>query len=1206
MPRATPAAIRIVGARQHNLRGLDLSIRHDALTVVTGVSGSGKSSLAFDTLFREGQRRYLESLSSHARQLLGKLDRPDVDRVEGIRPALAIDQRAAVRSPRSTVGTLTELYDHLRLLFARVGTAANGTPTEVTSTLLSFNTPQGACPACKGLGVEDRVDPGLLIADPTRTLRQGALVPTTPNGYIVYSQVTVDVLDQVCHAHGFSVDEPWEQLNEEQQRVVLYGSDRIKVPFGKHPLQSRMRWSGITARPRKEGTYRGIVPVIEEIVARSRNRNALRFVRTASCSVCGGARLRPEALALRIEGRSIAGWAALTVAEVARQLDALELGDRAPLAAPLIDAIVARARRIERLGLGHLTLDRPSPSLSAGEVQRLRLATQVATGLRGLLYVLDEPSVGLHGSDVGKLLDTLGDLRDAGNTVVVVEHDPATIRAADAVVDIGPGPGRDGGRLLHLGAPADLLDGPSESPTRAFLSGDRALPRSRQREGAGELWVRGARSNNLRAIDVPFRLGALNVVTGVSGAGKTSLVERILGRALRQRLHGSTERPDAHDAIEGAGALDKVIVVDQSPIGRTPRSNPATYTKVFDAIRGCFASLPAARERGWGKGHFSFNVAGGRCEQCHGAGVESIGMHFLGDVEVTCPACNGDRFDRATLAVEYRGHSVLDVLRMAVDGALELFADQSRICRILGAMRAVGLGYLPLGQPSTTLSGGEAQRIKLAAELGRPTTGQTLLLLDEPTRGLHLADVERLLQDAGRRLTALQDVGLGYITLDRGAPTLSGGEFQRVRLASQLCSQLCGVTYVLDEPTVGLHPRDTARLLSVLRRLRDAGNTVVVVEHDLQVIRAADHVIELGPGAGEAGGRIVAQGPPSMLVANDASPTGRHLAVADRSLPPRSPRPPQDGIRIEGARARNLRAIDVAIPAECLVAVTGVSGSGKTALVFETLAASMNAGDAVNCAALEGTDRFDRTVDVDATAPTGSARGTVATYSEIFDPLRTLLARSEVARERGWGKAWFATSRRGGRCEACEGRGHQVIEMGFLPSVTLPCEECGGSRYADATLDARVDGHSIADVLAMSVATAREAFGDEPVIAGRLEPLDEVGLGYLPLGQPTATLSAGEFQRMKLSRGLATAAGEHRLYLLDEPTCGLHSDDVNRLLDVLHRLVDAGHTVVVIEHDPQVVREADWIVDLGPEGGEGGGRVVHVGPTRPESDSNCC
>ena len=1624
MARTTPDGIRIVGARQHNLRGLDLTIRHDALTVVTGVSGSGKSSLAFDTLFREGQRRYLESLSSHARQLLGKLDRPDVDRVEGVRPALAIDQRAAVRSPRSTVGTLSELYDHLRLLFARVATAADGTPkpAAITSTLLSFNTPQGACPACKGLGVEDRVDPALLIADPTRTLRQGALVPTTPNGYIVYSQVTVDVLDQVCAVHGFSVDQPWEQLDPEQQRVVLYGSDRIKVPFGKHPLESRMRWSGITARPRKEGTYRGIVPVIEEIVARSRNRNALRFVRTARCSACGGTRLRPEAQALRLGGRSIADWAALTLHDAAGQLQALTFDEQsARLAAPITRAFETRAAQIERLGLGHLTLDRPSPTLSSGEVQRLRLATQVATGLRGLLYVLDEPSVGLHGSDAGRLLDTLRRLRDTGNTVVVVEHDPATIRAADELVDIGPGPGRAGGRLLHAGTPGGLLgdtpatEGARQSPTRAFLVGDRAMPSPRGREGTGDLWVRGARSNNLRSIDAPFRLGALNVVTGVSGAGKTTLVERTLGRALRQRLHGSTERPAEHDAIEGADVLDKVIDIDQSPIGRTPRSNPATYTKVFDAIRGCFAGLPAAKERGWGKGHFSFNVVGGRCEQCHGAGVETIGMHFLGDVEVTCAACNGDRFDRATLGVEYRGHSVLDVLQMSVDRALDLFSDQPRIRRILEALQAVGLGYLSLGQPSTTLSGGEAQRVKLAAELGRPTTGHTLLLLDEPTRGLHLADVDRLLQaidqlvergntavvvehdpavigaadwvidlgpgsgprggdlvvagppgdveccagsvtgavlrgdigtaegvaatpaspiravpiqlrgvtthnlrgldvdiplgrftaitgvsgsgksslafdtlgaecqarfvenlstavrrrvgptrsadlqsasgltaaltvghrpaahnprstvgtmtevldslrllfaragtphstarlaahfsfndhrgacpecrglgtittcdpdrlitdpsrslldgaldghrtgrfygdrhgryvaqlravgeqlqidferpfgelddrtraaalfgtgdheydvqwhyvrgkrrgthtfrgtwdglvayvdeeygrkhadrrgdamrplmkdvlcggcggerlspearavrfagqtlgqlerrsadallcwidaltagdevmdertravatplldDVRRRLTALGDVGLVYLTLDRGAPTLSGGEFQRVRLASQLCSQLCGVTYVLDEPTVGLHSRDTSRLLSVLHRLRDAGNTVVVVEHDLQVIRAADHVIELGPGAGEAGGQIVAQGPPSVIAADDASPTGRHLAAEALPTPPRQPRPAQDGIQIEGARARNLLALDVAVPSGCLVAVTGVSGSGKTALVFETLAASLTANRPVNCSSLRGANHFDKTVHVDATPPTGSTHGTVATYCDVFDAIRTRFARSEVARERGWSKAWFATTRRGGRCEACEGRGHQVIEMGFLPSVVLPCQECNGSRYTTDTREALVHGHSIADVLSMSVDTAIETFADTSTIGGRLSKLREFGLGYLPLGQPTSTLSAGEIQRLKLSRGLATTAGEHRLYLLDEPTCGLHPDDVARLLTVLHRLVDAGHTVVVIEHDLHVVREADWNIDLGPDGGDGGGRLLSAGPPR--------
>ncbi len=1600
-------SIRVTGARQHNLAGFDLELPHGQLVVVTGVSGSGKSSLAFDTLFREGQRRFLESLSSHARQLLGKLDRPAVDRIEGLPPALAVDQHAVVRSPRSTVGTLTELYHHLRLLFARTA------DPPVSSSLLSFNTPQGACSACKGLGVEDRVDPELLIADSARTLREGALVPTTPNGYIVYSQVTVDVLDRVCAEHGFSVDVPWCELTDEQQRVVLNGSDRIEIPFGKHPLENRMKWSGITARPRQEGYYRGIVPVIEEILARSRNRNALRFARTVRCHACEGSRLGPEALALEVGGRSIADWAAQPLRDTSGQLSRLGWpSSQARRAEPVVAAFVARAALVDELGLGHLTLDRPSPTLSAGEVQRLRLATQVGTHLRGLLYVLDEPSIGLHARDMGQLLGVLRRLRDAGNTVVVVEHDPATMRAADLLVDVGPGAGDEGGELVYVGPPAALATAAATSATAAALSGVDGATTRVARPGAGELWVRGAAAHNLRDLDAPLLLGALNVVTGVSGAGKTTLVHTTVGRALRARLHGAQDLPGAHRGIEGADAVDKVIAVDQSPIGRTPRSNPATYTKVFDAIRALFAAEPDARARGWGKGHFSLNTRGGRCEVCSGAGVETVGMHFLGDVAVTCTACGGRRFDEPTLDVRYRGHSVLDVLGMSAARAAELFADQPKIRRVLDALVDVGLGYLPLGRPSTTLSGGEAQRVKLARELGRPSTGRTLLLLDEPTRGLHAADVhvlltalqrlvergntvvviehdltviraadrvldlgpgsgpdggrlvavgtpdevaaipasatgaalrgdlepggalapagsaapfielrgvrthnlrgldvriplhrltvvtglsgsgksslaidtlaevcrarfveglpafvrrrldrpgearladadgltpalaigqrppahnprstvatmtevhealrllfaragqrpgggeggllaaqfsfndhrgacegcrglgavttcdpdrlithpersvldgamdgtktgryygerdgrfvahlravgadlgfdydqpwgeqpararevalsgagdteyevrwhyrrgkregthefqgrweglvalvddeyqrkhadhrgdamrglmkdvpcpecggarlgslgrsvtfagqtlvelerrsaddlqawvagvrgdagdldararavaDPLLEDVDRRLGALCDLGLGYLPLDRASPSLSGGEFQRTRLATQLSSRMCGVTYVLDEPTVGLHARDTHRLLSVLRRLRDEGNTVVVVEHDLTVIRAADHVIDLGPGAGAAGGEIVVQGTPGELAAHPASLTASWLRGERGAGGGEMARELRPGLQVRGASARNLRCIDLDLPAGGLVAISGVSGAGKSALLFDVVAASLEAGRPVECEALLGGEGFDRVVAVDQAPLPGAARNMPITLCGAFDPLRALFAATDEARARRWTKRHFALVGKGGRCEACSGTGWERVEMGFLPDVRLECEVCGGRRYDAEALQIRVDGRSIADVLALTVEQAVEALISHPRVARKLAPLVEVGLGYLRLGQSVDTLSGGESQRLKLAGGLSAARGTQRLYLLDEPTCGLHSEDVLGLLDVFHRLVDGGHTVVVIEHDLTVLRAADWLVDLGPEGGTGGGTVMASG-----------
>ncbi len=1641
-------AILIAGAREHNLRGVDVSIPHGAITVITGVSGSGKSSLAFDTLFREGQRRYLESLSSGARRALGKLERPAVDRIDGLGPAIAVDQSAVVRSPRSTVGTLTGLYDHLRLVFSRFAQRrctncnspidavfspgiSRGCPScgadfqDTTSTLLSFNTPLGACPACSGLGVQDRVDPDLLVADPSRSLRQGALVPTTPSGYIVYSQVTVDVLDRVCRAHGFSVDVPWNRLSDEQRHVVLYGSDRIVVPYGKHPLESRMRWTGITARPRQEGTYKGIVPTIEAIVARSRNRNALRFVRTTTCDACGGARLAPRSLSLLLDGDHIGAWAALSIGDAGRRLRRALGG--VPAAEEVVRAFTERAALIADLGLDHLRLDRGSPTLSAGEVQRLKLATQIGSGLRGLVVVLDEPSVGLHGRDMARLMSALHRLRDLGNDVVLVEHDPAAIRAADHLIDIGPGAGARGGRLLYSGPVDGLLDPSSStapgSATRTCMM-DAEEPRRdrRRRPGTSTLWLRGCRARNLRGIHVPLKLGAINAVTGVSGAGKSTLVDHVLGRALRRSLHGATARPGAHDAIEGAEALDKVIVVDQAPIGRNPRSNPATYTKLYDAVRDVFAATDEARERGWGRSHFSLNTKGGRCERCTGAGVETVGMHFLGDVAVTCSACGGRRFDEETLRVRVRGHSILDVLRMSVEDATPLLDGHRAARRILDALRSVGLGYLPLGQPSTTLSGGEAQRIKLARELGRPGTGRTLFILDEPTRGLHMADVEVLLDaleqlvqrgnsvvvvehdplviqaadwvvdlgpeggDGGgellvagtpeavmscpesltgavlrgemapparrgprhrpgeeppivlrgvtthnlrdldihipagrlvavagvsgsgksslaldtlaeecrarfaeclpsrarrragrasaarlasaegltpvitieaprrtaarnprstlgtmtevlerlrllwarggtpstttllsahfsfndhrgacpacdglgtvsrcdpgrlvtdpsaslldgaldgtrtgryygerdgryvavlaevgrqlglpfqqpwealdadarrvamrgagdrlfdvswnyrrgrrsgthrfegtwdgfatyvereydrkhadrrgaalrplmvdrvcaacggtrlnddaravrvagrtlpqvtslsvddarswieelaaaprrsgldrraaavlaavapgilRRLTALQRLGLGHLALDRPAPSLSGGELQRARLAAQLGARLRGITYVLDEPTAGLHPRDRAALLAVLRDLRDAGNTVVVVEHDPGLVAAADHVIELGPGAGPDGGMLVAEGPPRTLASAPASRMATHLAGPriERATPPADR--PADAIAIRGATARNLCDIDVDIPLRRLSAVTGVSGAGKTTLLHQVLGPSIERGQPRGCRAVRGADAVAAVLRADGSGASGPGTTTVAAAVGALSPLQRLFARAPLSRERSWTARRFSLAARGGRCEVCGGTGQQRLEMGFLPEVVLPCEACGGARYGPRALEVRVGGRTIADVLAATVDEARLRLDLPRAVTAPLETAHRAGLGYLCLGQTLGSLSAGERRRLDLWRRLDGVDTTATLLLLDEPTVGLHPDDVSRLLDGLRALVREGATVVAVTHDLALIAGAHHVIDLGPEGGDGGGRVVATGPPAEIAD----
>ncbi len=646
-------SIRIRHAAANNLRDVDLDLPHHRLVVITGVSGSGKSSLAFDTVCREAQRRYLESFSAHARRLLGKLARPDAARLDGLSPAIAVDQKTCVRNPRSTVGTLSELHDHLRLLFARCGERHDAAPDAppLTRSLFSFNGP-GACPACRGLGVEDAIDVDKLVAHPDRTLREGALAITTDSGYIIYSQVTMEVLDQVCRAHGFTVDIPWRDLTDAQRRIVLYGSDRITIAFGKHTLESRLKWSGITARPRQEGHYGGIIPVMEGILHRDRNKNILRFARTDPCRACAGARLRPEALAVRFAGHTIAEMSAWTVAKMDAWFRTQTLDDTGRAIAA---GILRRTGLLGDLGLDYLTLDRPAPSLSGGEAQRIRLASVAGAGLRGLTYVLDEPSVGLHPRDTARLLRVLRRLVDQGNSVIVVEHDRATMRAADWLVAIGPGAGAEGGRVLFSGPPADLLadtDDPDllASRTRACLLETPAAPAKSRRADTGSIAVRDARRHNLRGIDVDLRRGALNVITGVSGAGKSSLLAEI-----------------------AAVSDGRTITVDQAPIGRTPRSNPATYTGLFDHIRALFADQPAARERGLGRDAFSFNTKGGRCETCQGAGVERIGMHFLGDVEVTCPACGGRRFGPDVLSVTVDGRTIHATLEMSIARAAEVF-----------------------------------------------------------------------------------------------------------------------------------------------------------------------------------------------------------------------------------------------------------------------------------------------------------------------------------------------------------------------------------------------------------------------------------------------------------------------------------------------------------------------------------------------------
>ncbi len=999
----TSNQIVVSGAREHNLKDISLTLPRDALVVITGLSGSGKSSLAFDTIYAEGQRRYVESLSAYARQFLGQMDKPDVDSIEGLSPAISIDQKTTSRNPRSTVGTVTEIYDYLRLLWSRVGKphcpicgrpiagqsaeqiidqvmelpegarfmvlapvvrgrkgeygklleelradgyarvriddrvrmleesivldkrykhdisvvvdrlimrhdvrkrladsietavrladglvevemmgfaggprasesgpdaqdigrhstgalgarAANaqiipgeippeGTVftfserfacpehgpslVELEPRIFSFNSPHGACERCHGLGAQMEIDPELLVPDPALSIAEGAIAPWS--GAAAFSNYYEQVAEALAENYGVDLEEPWEDLPQEHQDLFLHGTKEplaitYRNRFGRRRSYST-RFAGLVANLEKryrETESEGVKEKLEE------------YMSLRACPTCGGARLRPESRAVLVGGTRIEDFCALSARRAIEWLQEVELSETDRHVARLIlREISERLRFLENVGIGYLSMDRASATLSGGEAQRIRLATQIGSSLVGVLYILDEPSIGLHQRDNSKLIATLERLRELGNTVIVVEHDEQTMRAADHLVDLGPGAGEHGGRIVAQGTAAQVQR-VKESLTGQFLAGTRTVAVPAKRRGpTGYVRVEGAAQHNLRDIDASFPLGALTCVTGVSGSGKSTLVNEILYKAVSARLHRARSRPGAHRAIRGLEQLDKIIAVDQSPIGRTPRSNPATYTGLFDVIRDLFSKTQEARARGYKPGRFSFNVKGGRCEVCKGDGQIKIEMHFLPDVYVPCEQCHGKRYNRETLEIRFKGRSIADVLDMPIEEAVKFFEHIPKVRRRLETLNAVGLGYVRLGQPATTLSGGEAQRVKLATELSKVATGRTLYILDEPTTGLHFADVQRLLE--------------------------------------------------------------------VLQRLVDAGNSVVVIEHNLDVIKCADRLIDMGPEGGEEGGLVVAAGTPEEVAAEPASHTGQFLAgllaagassngAGPRKAPKRKPR----------------------------------------------------------------------------------------------------------------------------------------------------------------------------------------------------------------------------------------------------------------------------------------------------------------------------
>lgn len=1624
--------IKITGASEHNLKNIDVEIQHNAITVVTGISGSGKSSLAYDIIRNEGQRRYLESFSIHARQYLKRMKRPDVTSITGLPAAISVEQKTLISNPRSTVGTMSELYDFLRLLFARIGKSEQIIEKKIERRLFSFNSPYGACPVCKGLGVKGKIDVNKLVKDDSKTLREGALTITTPSGYTIYSQVTIDVMNQICNAHGFNVDIAWKNLSSEQKNIILYGTDIIKIPFGKHTLESRMKWSGITVKPREEGYYKGIIPVMEEILKRDRNKNILRFVTSCKCSACEGKRLNSEALKVKFEGKNISDFAKMTIGELHKYFSEINIKlNEENIINPIRNEIIKRTDLLLRLGLDYLILNRQSTTLSGGEAQRIRMVNQAAIQLRGAIFVLDEPSTGLHSKDNKKLFSVLQELVNNGNTVLIVEHDEDTIRNADRIIDIGPYAGKNGGKLIFSGSLKDFLSKNIEnSITHNYLSGKRkiVIPSYRRKGNGKYIKISGASQNNLKNIDIEFPLGIINVVTGVSGAGKSSLIHDILANKLKKELHHVNNiLVGKHSDIQGIENISKLIEIDQSPIGKTPRSNPATYTKLFDYIRDLYAELPEAKEKGWKKGRFSFNNKGGRCETCQGAGVMQIGMHFMGNVDIVCTECNGKRFNPETLSVKFKGKNIYEVLKMTIDEACHFFKDKAKLMQYLSTLQTLGLGYLTLGQPATTLSGGEAQRVKLASELSKNTKGHTLYILDEPSTGLHFFDIDILLKslhnlvnagntviiiehntdiiksadyifdlgpgsgDDGGKLTAfgtpediiknknsligkelkflfegkhykknniakynadipikfkgisthnlknidisipinkltvitgvsgsgksslafdtifaegqklyseslsnylrtfikqktdarfeevkgmtpaiainqnsktqnprstlgtvteiydyyrllysragrtfcpecgtrlnngdckkcgfqgketlttsmfsfnhehgactackglgyrtvcsidklisnpklalangamnghktgkfygdpfgqfiatlnevgkvhsldfsvpwenlsskakqiamfgtnsetynvswhykrknkegihkftsnwkgfsvlvneeferkhadkrgndmlpimkrkqcetckgtrlqkktisvkfaekniaelsalsvkksihffksleekidnpntckkitdirteiltrlkiLNDIGLSYLTIDRRSNTLSAGEARRMHLAGQIISGLTGITYVLDEPSIGLHHTDTQKLINLLHNLRDQGNTLVVVEHDADIIKSADYIIDLGPGAGENGGKIIAEGNIQAIKSNKNSLTGRYLQNPFNIISEK--RTLNKGISIKKADANNLKGIDVDFPSGVITAVTGVSGSGKSSLLFDVLHNSAQAKRPVNCKSITGFEQFDKIIKVDQSLPGKSSASNLTTYLGFFDIIRNLFAELPQAKKRGFHKTDFSFNTKGGRCETCKGQGKIKVAMDFLSDVYLECEDCKGKRFQDKILKISYKEKSILDILQLTVSEASDFFADNPKLNYYFKTLSEIGLDYLTLGQPLNTFSGGELQRIKLTAALIDKKYKNSLFLFDEPSTGLHFKDIETLIKLMIRMCKTGQTIILTEHNPDIIQQADYIIELGPEGGNLGGYLINL------------
>mgnify|MGYP000005817645 CR=1 FL=1 len=1217
------AKIQIKGAKAQNLKNISLSIPHHKLIAVTGISGSGKSSLAFDIIANEGRRRYLETIPSFARQYAGKLSRPDVDEIEGLFPVITVGQHKTHLSVQTTVGTLSDVYDHLRLLFARFGESKEA--IKLSRSLFSFNRSIGACAHCNGLGTEERISKNKLISDPNKSLREGALVPSLPNGYIMYSQLTIDAMNMVCNAHDFNVDIPWSALTETQKEVIWYGSDRIKVPFGKHSIESRLKWTGMKAKPREESFYRGMIPVMEDILKRDRNKNILRFVDAIQCTSCDGKRLNKTALSVSYKGKSISDYASMSVARLEETLRNFTLSSKAE--SHIVNRLIEISERLNQLGLGHYHLSYPAKSLSGGEIQRIRLVNQLSTGLSNVLYVFDEPSVGLHLGDRQYLLKLFKTLVAGGNTVILVEHDPAMIKQTDWIIELGPGAGFQGGQLLYNGSTKAFLEGEIDSPTSYALRNS-LQANTKAKAGKDVLISLDGFSNSLCV-----KQQALNVVCGSTVAGGYDLLQNI-GKKIDSTL----------------------LWVDRSPIGRTPRSNPATYTGLADHIRDLFAKQEQSKIAGFSKSRFSFNNKGGRCETCEGAGKTQIGMHYMGQVELLCSACYGKRFNSATLDVLYSGKNIAEVYELRISEALGFFSSEKKIMTYLVQMEALGLSYLTLGQSSTSLSGGEAQRIKLASALAKKNQKAITFVLEEPTSGLHYQDTKQL-------ITALRHINqLGHTVLcyEHQAQFILAADWIIEPVQDKLIQDVPANFIRSETPTAKLLLGDIPSEETYNNKLADhitilGANTHRLKHIDLKIPKNKLTVITGVSGSGksslafhtlytEAQARFSVSMSTYMRSFIKQSNTASALAFEHLT-----PTVAIDRKNLTENKRSTVATI-IGLNEKYRFLFSRVAQQSGDQLSASNFSFNHESGACLECAGLGSITKAlaenllkDDHLKISEGAFTWHKR--LAYYGnpdgqyiallqkaaselglDISLPIKDL---SEEAYhlifygtgERVWETKWqFKNKTRSGEKEisgvwkglctlieeeyAIKRKGKEAPAFAALME-DVTCRVCNGTRLKKSLLNYKIKDKNIAALSHMNALESLAFFehieksslayklmlGFYESLHAILKRMIALGLGHLNMSRSTKSLSGGEGQRLRLAAQFSTRLSGVT-YVLDEPTIGLHPENIKQMLMVIDDLKLAGNTIVIVEHDKEVMLHADHIIEMGPGAGSNGGELI--------------